>query len=68
MHRLNTPTASKGQYAEASTLPAVSREGDALGVSCAELAKLERELDLYLAFWAHARDGLYERPRNGERA
>jgi hypothetical protein len=45
MHRPNTPTASE---AERSAMPAVSRE---------ELARLERQLDLYLAFWACARDG-----------
>jgi hypothetical protein len=42
---------------QATTAPRVTAEnGVRLGPSHEELLELERELELYLAFWAHARD------------
>jgi hypothetical protein len=39
-----------------------------LGVARAQLAELEREVDLYLAFWIQARDGCCELSLHGEQA
>lgn len=36
--------------------PAALPQAEWLGPSLEDLAELERELDLYVAFWAHARD------------
>jgi hypothetical protein len=43
---------------QATTAPPVGKQnGVRLGPSREELAELERELELYLTFWAHLRDG-----------
>ena len=47
--------------------PTVAQNGGRLGPSREELAELERELDVYLTFWAHARDGRGHRGRGGDR-
>jgi hypothetical protein len=47
--------------------PAPPTDTGPLGISCEELAELERELDLYLSFWACAGDAQINRPQNGER-
>jgi hypothetical protein len=50
--------------------PTVAQNGGRLGPSREELAELERELDVYLTFWAHAQDrsiGI-QGSCNGERA
>jgi hypothetical protein len=42
---------------QATTAPrATNQNGVQLGPSREELSELERELELYLTFWAHVRD------------
>lgn len=50
-----------------TAVPAIRPNAGRLCPTADELTELERELDLYLAFWAHARDGRLQRPWNGER-
>ncbi len=47
--------------------PPVLPTSGGLAPSREELAELERELELYLAFWAHARDGRSDRLTDGGR-
>lgn len=47
--------------------PTLASNGGRLGLSSEDVAELERELDLYVAFWAHAREGRIQRLQVGER-
>jgi hypothetical protein len=54
---------------QATTAPrATNQNGVQLGPSRKELLELEREVDLYLAFWVQARDDRCALSSNGERA